>query len=252
MISGILEMAYNGNIEAMQNLVEAYKKNGDEANANKWETILASTKYAHFSIMSFSMSKLTAYAAYKGDMLDEAQEEWNKIREGAIEIIGLYNDKKIFIDAETYDGLIGDCLEASYGLAVIAATRDDNYEMVYDLLDGFVEGYTKGQTLLGVACFAIAKYSEALNHLRTVYSDREYAIGDKDLTDEYMYVRGMYFLAGIYREGLPGIVTADYEAAVDILMDTIEVTKEADYREFLITELNKYKKKLFGGYKYTG
>jgi len=251
-LSEILARAQTGNQEAISQLIDYYKEQNDEDKAAYWEDKKTLENYAGLTILSMLMNGLELLASQSMGAWDEVENNAKEIRKKAKELLEMYHRGDIYPNADNIHTAKKHLADAEYGLAVAAYMRDDDANKAFQILHAQEELPIKSAALLGVAAAGINKLDVAYKQLNQVIYDQEYAQADRAnyFADEMIYAQAFHYMSAMYRIGLPGLVKQDLEHAMDILGAGIRVIKDVDCRKILVNELSKYKKKLFGGYKY--
>lgn len=86
--------------------------------------------------------------------------------------------------------------------------------------------------------------------LTSLENDVAYFNAEKREPEERIFVLAVYRLAGFYTLGLAGELKPDLERAVSLLYRAEQVVRNEKLRNFLTSSRQRYKKKVFGGYKY--
>lgn len=251
-LNEILGKAKKGDSGAMEQLVAYYREHGNEGEAIRWEVHLTSTRAAAFALMSMSIGSATAHGALHIGAWDEVEKAWEEIYQQAKGVLASVNDGDAILDREHIESVNDLVSDACYNLALVAYIRDNDYQNAIQRLNESVSlsQSSKTQALLGLCLFKAERYGEAFSILDSVSRAQEYANSEKDLIEEAIYAEGLGDLATIYRIGIPGVVQQNLDKAVSILNISVIAVKDPDYRSLLQAELNRYRKKLFGGYQY--
>ena len=108
----------------------------------------------------------------------------------------------------------------------------------------------KEEALCGVGCIQTGRFEEAFNHWEVVFNDDEYRRASKSQTEQSIYAASMLIFSNFFRDGLRNKCSVDLDAAVSILQKSIDGLENEGMKNMLIEELKRYKRKLFGGWKY--
>lgn len=129
----------------------------------------------------------------------------------------------------------------------------DNYDEAIRSLNGLQQ--PRAYVLYGVSMYQ----SSARDHLKTAYQvlskverDVAYITSEKEHYEDAILSFAAYELSSFYRLGVPGVVKPDLDHGVAVMNFILSNLKYDSSKPLLQKELAKYKKKLLGGYKYTG
>lgn len=249
----LIQAAESGDIQAMATLIQHYFSQKDIPEAKKWAeraVEAGSVVGYYYSMVIHGLEMSVGYLLRRWDELlknadivvSRADVLLNAQREGTISLED--SDLNTVISTRN-DGLYG-------GAYAIWAGKmsGDYFQRVIDRLDGV--DTMNALTLLGLCCFRKGNVERAFPILKKVYEDKEYRGKKESFFHEAVYVEAMHSLSEIYRLGHPRLVSIDLNKAVEILTTVVNCIEDEDLRGVLQRELNKYHKKLFGGYRYIG
>lgn len=251
-LNEILAQAQTGNQEAIGQLIDYYKEQNDEDKAAYWEDRKTLENYAGITVVTILMNAMELLAAQAMGAWDEVENDAKEIRKKSKELLEMYQRGDIYRNADNIRLANENLAEAEYCLALTAYMRDDDAGKAFQILHAQEKIPVKSVALLGSAAFETQRLDVAYKNLKQAIFDQEYSKADRKnyRADELIYAQAFLYMSIMYRVGLPGLVKQDLEYAMEILSAGIRVIKDADYRRRLVDELSKYRKKLFGGYKY--
>lgn len=105
---------------------------------------------------------------------------------------------------------------------------------------------TQAKLLYGAVLAEKGNLREAMPILEEGLRDNNYRNADKDFMENMIYQTAIIYASTIARQN------GNLEKAVMILESSIPGIKDSDMRQDLHTELSKYQKRMFGGWKYNG
>ena len=251
-IQEVLQAAENGNVTAMLMLSNYYYSSEDKdvEKSQMWADRAADAGSVDGYRLSMVLHAFGARVAEQLGFQQLVQEEWQKTLDRAQVLKGALHDGVIDLPAEERANVDQKIDDARYGIA-----RSRYFEGDQDNCDAIIPlimdvKTTRARALYGICCFHVQDYAMAYRQLTYVLNDAEYAAAEKDVGDEAIYAEGMQYLSGICRIGLPGIVDGNSGTAVNVLNQALQYVRDEDFRKHLLEELNRYQKKLFGGYRY--
>lgn len=255
-IEEAIQLAESGDIGAMISLGDYYvqQKTGDGIEkAAGWYEVAAKKNIVYAIHMTVLCKKMLAYAGLQIAEHDEfgtkfAMEDWKDVYNWAAKELECINaeiegSKKINID-----DAINNFTDASYFYALTcywAERFSDVTELLSDLHD------TRSRILYGAALIQLAEsnaqMSNAIRVLNPIIKDASYAAADKAVWEEDVYTLTAWQLSMLYKNNGS---QSDLESAVSLLNFVLRAVKNENNTTVIRNELNRYQKKLFGGYKY--
>ena len=244
-----------GDFRAMLDLADYYYELYEAGDQNSLQTsILWLDRAAEAGSVAGVMQSITGYELLAvtreiSDNWPEARAAWkaqNKWANVAREHIKL--------DAEE-QAMVYSALDASlYNIAFCYYTEKD-YAGAKNTLKNW--NCTKSMILQGACTFSEAMSNLSLlplayNQLGSIERDLQYAHSKKTSHEEEVFSDASCYLSIIYRLGIDNFVRPNLDKAVSVLVNALNVSTEGAPRNLVQIELDKYKKKLFGGYTYTG
>lgn len=161
--------------------------------------------------------------------------------------------ERLEVDSKGREILLQKIDESNYGIAAshfFMGKYDEALDYTYGLSAINV-------TILRGCCFfrlakTNAEYYEAYNDLKILENAREYnlEISSTSESEQRIFVYGIQFLANLYRTGLPERLTIDINKSASLLYDAFTSLTDEQLKAQLQKEIDHYRKKLFGGYRY--
>lgn len=253
------QLAAQGNVQAMLDLADYYYKQFDKSKGEQALNALESHIY-WLEKAATSGSTAGIMQAISGNNLlavvKETIEDWNgaylarvnqnKWAATALQYLNLNRKERQMVEAE----LDTSRYEQAYALSEMKESG-----RALSVLQGW--NSTKALVLQGVCMYDIGintnnndRMIDAYNLLSIIEQDPKYAKIEKTEHEEMAYATGAWHLSSFYRIGLPSLVTPDLKRAATMLTNVFNSLRRDDIKRFLYTELGRYKKKTFGGYKY--
>lgn len=250
-----IKLAESGDIGAMISLGDYYiqkKESADDIEkAAEWFEKAAEHKVVYAMHMTVLTKKIQAHGglmvADKVEMgVAFALDEWQSVYEWAAEELECINNNVPGSENIKLADAIQNFEEASYYFALCShclGKDEQAVELVCDLND------VRSKILCAGARIQLAQtnsdYASAAKLLMSVIEDSSYAAAEKYAIEEEVYAT-----AGIQLSMMHRLLINDLDAAVSVLkfMEN-NVHREKNIQK-VKEELNRYQKKLFGGYKY--
>ena len=245
----LIDMANNGDVEAMLQLADIYVEEQD------WN---AATDWADKAAKTFDVDGL-----YKAAMLHDLrvsifmrkglpfwlalEDEIRAVKEDVGILIEFDNQGMLELDAAVCTNLRRMQREALYGEAIAAYYKSDDeseHEKVVQLLKD--ANGSRERTLWGLCCFTTKRYDDAIHAWKVVCDDEAYTHAKKTPYEERCYAVAMVVFSELTRR------EGNIDKAVSILKNGITAVSDEGMKESLWTEVRKYQRSAFGGWKYVG
>ena len=171
------------------------------------------------------------------------KEDARAAQKNAAVLIGLCKEKLIPLDDEVFSELLSVLKDSVYceALACYMEVPQD-YQQAAHLMDGFDSPREKA--LCGVCRFELGQEDEAGELLSAVLEDQAYAAAEKLPAEEAVYSIAAMICSCMKRlNGSP-------EKAMAVLSGGIGGIRDEALKTSLRKELGRYRRKLFGGWKY--
>lgn len=261
-VEELIRLADNGDEEAMLKLGEYYWGSGASYDACRdalvWYDKLADDFGNLDGIMrSMSLHPIKAMVNQSlsvGDF-EEALHSWEITMDRANAFFDLYesipNEENPF-DQDDYALAMESLHDSIYGVGYCYFELK-RFDRAASMLDILLDDDEKAKVLYGLSLFRMAKsvreYEGTYDYLR-VLETKAYLNKIDGENDERILAQAATVLSGLYRLGIEGKLKPDINRAVDILQLSIANIKDDDRKQLPRSELSKYKKRAFGGYKY--
>lgn len=250
-----IKLAESGDIGAMISLGNYYIQKQESADdiekAAEWFEKAAKHKVVYAMHMTVLAKKIQAYGglmvADKVEMgVDFALDEWKSVYEWAAEELDCINKNVPGSEEIKISDAIQNFEEASYYFALCSHCVG-KHEQAVALVCDFDDARSK--ILCAAARIQLAEtnsdYASAAKLLMSVIEDSSYAAAEKYSIEEEVYAT-----AGIQLSMMHRLLINDLDAAVSVLQFMANHVHRAENVQKINSELNRYQKKLFGGYKY--
>ena len=241
----------NDLMQAMVTLTRHYLSTNEMGDAEKWAeraVEAGSGDGYYYSMLIHNVDVSFGYALGHWDnmlknadiVVSRANVLLNAHRNGNITM----NDSQLNTTISTRnDGLYG----GAYAIWMNEGT-DDFRDRAIERLEGI--NTTEALTLLGLCYVEQDDIDKGFPILKKVSMDEDYRKTEKSYNKEAVYCQAMQFLADLYRVGYPRLIPVDLNKSVEILTSIANSMKDEELKGMVQNELNKYQKKMFGGYKY--
>lgn len=250
-----IKLAESGDIGAMISLGNYYiqkKESADDIEkAAEWFEKAAKHKVVYAIHMTVLAKKIQAHGglmvADKVEMgVAFALDEWKSVYEWAAEELNCINNKVPGSEEIKISDAIQNFEEASYYFA-LCSYWEDKYAQAVELVCDFDDARSK--ILCAAARIQLAQtnsdYASAAKLLMSAIEDSSYAAAEKYAIEEEVYTIAAIQLSMMHRE-----LIHDLDAAVSVLQFMANHVRRDKNIQKINSELNRYQKKLFGGYKY--
>ena len=235
-----------GSVDAMAELVDHYIDAHEWNEAIDWADKAAETgncggMFKAAGLHNLRMSSLLSGGMpFWGTMKEDAQ----AVQKNAAVLLGCSQNGLIDLDQETYSDLLTLLKEALYCEAVTCYCDVQNADIprVIHLLKD-VDG-AREQALCGLCHYEMKQYDDSLRILDGVYRDPSYVSESKVPSEQAIFSMAMLAFSSLSR------VNGEPEKSVTALNRGIDGITDEDMKAPLRKELNRYHKKMFGGWKY--
>lgn len=248
-----LRAAESGDTGAMLELSEYYflAEPSDIENAQKWADAAAEAGVVGGYLISMRLHALTARAGEAMKFCELAIDEWRIVLSRAERLTQALREG-LKLSEEQRRGVFGALDDARYGIARSEFYKSDASEAACgEIIASLRDVQTaKARMLCGVCSAHRGEYPAAYRFISEALRDGDYAASQKEIGEEGIYTEAVADLAAFYRAGMPGVVERDLDAAVRTLTNGCKTVRDEDLLGHLRSELARYQKKLFGGYKY--
>ena len=252
-INEIEALANNGDTKAMVDVGNYYfqlNTGHDISIAAEWYEKAAEQGSALGILHSMLAHAILAAAAEGVGAWELAYEDWDKVYDHADKFLDICNQLRATNDVSSEENTAYSCRDdALYGV-MKCFWHNKEYDNVTDIEISDKDS-AKIHVLYGLCLWREGKYREAIPHLQAVESD-EYINTVKNDHDYMIYSESAFLLSGVYRIGSTGLIPSDINKAKELLTSAYYHINNPVAKEIIAEELNKYQKKLFGGYKYIG
>ena len=249
----LLSSANVGNVEAMLELSKYYKDMNSYDGME--QSLVWSEKAAELGDPSGVV--WTAYGYPVLAMINETQSvgdyktaafQWERAKRWASQSLA-----QVDLDAEMESEINKIIDDAEYGMGAAHYFQKEYTTTLHDISG---KSDVRSSILRGCALFAVAsgeqQLIEAHNSLKVLDNSPAYftSINNAPDYEQRLFVRANRFFASFYRIGIKGSVGINLDHAVQILTTAHGAVDDADLKGQIREDLDHYKKKLFGGYKY--
>lgn len=161
--------------------------------------------------------------------------------------------EQLELNQEGIDGFNQKIEEANYCIATsyyFLNKENDALDYTYGLTS------INATILRGCCLFGLAKtndeYYKAYTALKVLENNSKYysTISSALHNEQRLFVHGIQFLASLYRIGIPEKISIDIDKSALLLFNAFAALNDDSLREQLQKDINHYRRKLFGGYKY--
>lgn len=247
-INDILELAHAGDSEAMMNACFYYYDEKDFSEAAQWAERAAEAGEERAPIILRALRSILGYADCGIGAFDEALEEWNSVKKWAT-----YSLQKLQLNEEEHASALHDISKSEYYTAFCYYRKEMYRESIsLNTLAG-----TRASILRGLCIDKLALQTNDLSLLRTAFQvltcierDPVYFNMEKGEIDELVFVLAVHSLARFYTLGLVDFLKQDLNKAVNLLSSALNVAVKTQHRTFIQNALSRYRKTMFGGYRY--
>lgn len=255
-IEEAIQLAENGDIGAMMALGQYYvqQNTGDGiSKAAEWYEAAAKQNVVQAMHMTVLCKNMLAYAGLQIAEHDEfgakfAMDDWKEVYDWAAKELKCINSEVEGAEKVDVDDALKNFTDASYFYALTCYWADQ-FSLVTALLSDFED--TRSKILYGAALIQLAEsntqMTNAVRLLTPIIKDTAYAAADKAIWEEDVYALTALQLSMLYKNNGS---QSDLELAVSLLTFVLRAVKNENNSTIIRQELNRYQKKLFGGYKY--
>lgn len=247
MVDELIVKANEGEVESMKKLVDHFIDESDWNEATDWADKAAAAGSLDGAYKAAVLHELRLSTLLNGGMpyWTTIRADAKAARENAGILISLCMNSGLKLDDKEYSAMLDVFRSSLYGEAVACYfDGSDDHETIVRLLKD--TDTTREQMLYGLCCFDMKQYNESKRVLSAVYQDNAYFTASMFPAEELVFSIAMLVYSGLVR------AEGDLIRAVMILNRALDCIKDEDRKESLRKELAKYKKKMFGGWKYTG
>ena len=237
----ILNSANSGDVDAMLQLANGYLERREINEAIKWADKAAEAGNVNGMYKAANLHSIRMTASKEMAMWGLVYEDCKAVQNNSGILIQMVRNGKLDIEKDIYSSLVelfrdGLYCEALYWYLGEKQDARKASALLMDLNE------TRESILCAQCLFDQHEHDAAYKKLRMAAKDAAYA--NMDRVDQAVYSLGMMTLAGMEREN------GEYELAMAILQQAIGKLNEDEFIQPLRNELGKYRKKLFGGWKY--
>ena len=238
--------ANNGDTDAMIELVNHYAEALEWNEAIDWADKAAGAGNSNGMYKAACLHSLRMTSLLNGGMpfWSTMKEDAKAVQENAAVLLGSCREGYLTLEDKMYSYLLELLKDGIYCEAVTCycdETHADHAQAVHLLRN--VET-AREQALCGVCLFDLERYDEADNALTGVFMDASYVSESKAPAEQIIYAAAMHSLSIMTR------VNGNLERSVAALGKGIDGVTDEDLKASLGKELGRYKKKMFGGWKY--
>lgn len=252
-LNELMEYANAGNTEAMVEAAKICVQQNDYNGGIEWADKAAAAGDVSGCFWGILVHKIRMLRSKDMGLWSLMEEDCQKIQDYAGTIFDESDSGKITLSEQQMDIICDAVNKAVYCEALyeyVTNTDSPNNARIIELLECQWQSSNEACVLYGESCFNAKHYSEAFAALSRIANNDEYCKRQKDTAEEVLYSCAMYSLAEMYRGGINGVVTQDMSVAIEVLNTAIRGIYHEETRQGIRNELSRYKKTLFGGWKY--
>lgn len=244
-------LAEQGDVGAMGSLGNYFWEQENIEEAAKWFDLAAQHNIVYAAHMAVKAHNIIAISALA--IVNKVEYGWAFARDdtkaafdASVTEMTLLRDQAPGYDNVNPDEAYSDFVNNAYRYALCSYEMGDKEEAIR-ILDGNEKPEARvlyGQALIE-SSIGDENVGAAFDGLRCLES------ADLGEAEEELYARAVFTLSMMYREGIPErSVPANLEKSVMLLAKASERLKDPKFKGIIDTELSRYKKKMFGGYRY--
>ncbi len=239
------EKAAAGDVEAMLELASYYSDRRQVNEAVEWADQAAALNHPAGMYRAAVLHHMRLSLILQGGkpFWSFLKDEAKAVQENAAVLVGLSRNHMLDLEEETYNRLLSVLLDGIYceALACYMGDARDLPQAVH-LLDGMDSPREKA--LCGVCRYELGQTDAAAELLKDALTNQEYFRKEKLPAEENVYTAAAMICAGAKRR------EGHLDLAIDLLFRGIDGVRNEELKNGLHRELARYKKKLFGGWKY--
>lgn len=243
--------ANQGDIGAMCSLGDYYRQKQDFEEAAKWYDMGAQRDVVYAAHMAVKVHSIIAISALQ--IVNKVEYGWAFARDdtkaafdASVREMTLLRDKVPGYETVDPDEAYSDFVDNAYRFALCSYEMGEN-ALAIRTVDGSEK--PEARVLYGQALFE----SDPTDENFVIAFDGVKCLEGIEFGDaeEELYARAVFLLSMMYREGVPERgVAPNAEKAVTLLTKASGRLKDQKFKSIIDKELSRYKKKMFGGYKY--
>ncbi len=244
----LIRLANEGDVEAMLELVRGYIEEDKYGESAEWAERAAEAGSFVGNYLAMQCKGMDVHISAQLTLYETMLEKCKAVQKHAKILLNADQEGIIQLDEEQSSTIHQNLRQSLYSEAYYYYVKDGDGRRAMEIIREPED--TKEAMLFGLCCERANRGKEAFEYLRRAGEDSEYRAKDKSHIEQHVYAVGMSLLSIYYRVELPYTGPADLNAAVNALQNGISGLRNKEMQNIPREELKRYRKKLFGGWKY--